>query len=69
MLDFAAGREMERGNLIQGGDKRLLLDGSAPIPDLKDHFIVGSAEYVIVSLGEINPAGTPVMYDLHLRGP
>ena len=66
LFDFGAGQTLERGTLIQGGDKRLLLDATATVSP-QDHFIIGSAEYVIVSIGEINPAGTVVLYDLHLR--
>ena len=55
-----------RGELVQVSDKQLLVDGSAAI-NLRDRFIVNSVEYIIVSLGEINPAGTRVMYDLHVR--
>jgi hypothetical protein len=66
LFDFGAGQTLERGTLIQGGDKRLLLDATATVSP-QDHFIVGSDEYIIVSLGEINPAGTVVLYDIHLR--
>jgi hypothetical protein len=66
VLDFGSGQTMTRGSLIQGGDKRLLLEATGSAPTLKDHFIIGGVEYVIVSIGEINPAGTPVLYDLHL---
>ena len=66
LLDFGAGQTLERGTLIQGGDKRLLLDPVTAISP-QDHFVVGGVEYVIVSIGEINPAGTRVLYDIHLR--
>lgn len=66
MFDFGAGQTLERGTLIQAGDKRLLVDATATISP-QDHFIVGGEEYVIVSLGEVNPAGTVVLYDLHVR--
>lgn len=66
LFDFGAGQTLERGTLIQGGDKRMLLDASATVAP-QDHFIIGGVEYVIVSIGEINPAGTVVLYDLHLR--
>lgn len=55
-----------RGQLVQVSDKRLLVDGSAEI-NLRDRLIVNSVEYIIVSLGEINPAGTRVLYDMHVR--
>lgn len=66
VLDFGSGQTMTRGSLIQGGDKRLLLEATGAAPTLKDHFIINGVEYVTVSIGEINPAGTPVLYDLHL---
>jgi hypothetical protein len=66
LMDFGAGQTTIRGTLIQGGDKRLLIDSAEP-PLLQDHFIIRGVEYTIVSMGEINPAGTAVMYDLHIR--
>lgn len=67
LLDFGAGKTLVNGGLIQVGDKRLLLESSAA-PSPQAHIIVGSVEYVIISVGEVNPAGTPVLFDLHLRG-
>lgn len=55
-----------RGQLVQVSDKRLLVDGAAAI-NLRDRLIVNSVEYIIVSLGEISPAGTRVLYDMHVR--
>ena len=66
IFDFGAGKTLERGSLIQIGDKRLLLDATAAISQ-QDHFTIGGIEYVVVSIGEINPAGVAVMYDIHLR--
>lgn len=66
ILDFGSGKTLERGTLIQIGDKRLLLDAEATVSQ-QDHFIIGGVEYAIVSIGEVNPAGTPVLYDIHLR--
>ena len=66
LLDFGAGKTVERGGLIQVGDKQLLLEAGAS-PQLEDHILVGTDEYAIVSIGELNPAGTVVLFDLHLR--
>lgn len=66
VFDFGAGQTFQRGNLIQGGDKRLLLD-SVQVPNMNDRFIALGTEYEIVSIGEVNPAGTSVMFDIHLR--
>jgi len=66
VLDFAAGQSLVRGTLVQSGDKRLLLDAVAAVA-MQDHFIVSGVEYVVVSIGEINPAGTPLLYDLHVK--
>lgn len=65
-FDFGSGKTFHNGNLIQADDKRLLLDADATISP-QDHFIIGGKEYVTVSVGEINPAGTVVLYDIHLR--
>lgn len=66
LFDFGAGQINGPGGLIQGGDKRLLLQAGT-VPALEDHVIVDSVDYVIKGVGEVNPAGTPVLYDLHLR--
>lgn len=60
------GQQYIRNTLVIAGDKQLLLDPTADV-DPKDHFIAGGAEYTIVSLAEVNPAGTRVLYDIHLR--
>lgn len=66
LLDFGPGQTQERGTLIQGGDKRLLLEPSASVSP-QDHFIVNGTEYVIVSIGEVKPAAIRVLYDIHLK--
>lgn len=66
-FDFKAGAQYERGQLIQVGDKRLLLDASATVA-LADRFVDGAGvEWSIVSLGSIAPAGVAVLYDIHVR--
>lgn len=55
-----------RGNLVEVSDKQLLLDAQAGVA-LEDLFTANSKEYQVVSIGELNPAGTSVMYDLHVR--
>lgn len=66
LFDFGPGQTQERGTLIQGGDKRLLLEPSVTV-SLQDHFVINGAEYVIVSIGEVKPAATRVLYDIHLK--
>lgn len=66
LLPFGTGQTTERGNLILAGDQRLLLEpGIVPKPE--DRIVVGSDIYEIVSFVELNPAGTSVYFDLHLR--
>jgi nanoRNase/pAp phosphatase (c-di-AMP/oligoRNAs hydrolase) len=66
VFDFADALQNMRGNLIQVYDKRLYLDpnGSAA---LTDRYTIGGTQYTVVSISETNPAGTVVLYDLHLR--
>lgn len=66
IFDYGAGVTLIGGTLIQSGDKRLLVDVTATV-SIQDHFIVGGIEYVIIGLGEVNPSGTKVLYDLHIR--
>lgn len=66
LLSIASGETTIRGTLVQGADKRLLLDASGSVA-LSDNFVIGGVVYSVVSIGETNPAGTPVLYDLHIR--
>lgn len=66
LFDFGPGQTLERGTLIQSGDKRLLLEPSTLVSP-QDHFVIGGIEYVIVSIGEVKPAATRVLYDIHLK--
>ena len=69
VLDFddkARKGDQNMQGLVQVGDKRLLLDpnGAALVTD---RYVIQSVEYATISVSELNPAGTVVLYDLHLR--
>lgn len=67
LFDFSSNAERYvRGNLVEVSDKKLLLDATTVV-SLEDLLTVNSKEYQVVSIGELNPAGTLVMYDLHVR--
>ena len=66
VLDFGAGTSMVGGNMVTAGDKRLLLEAAAA-PDMNDTFTANGKTYAPVSIGEVNPAGVAVLYDLHVR--
>ena len=66
VLDFGAGTSMIGGNMVTTGDKRLLLEAAAA-PDMNDKFTANGKTYAPVSIGEVNPAGTVCLYDLHVR--
>lgn len=63
---LSSGTQFVRGTLVEVGDKQLLVDAAAAI-NIEDKFTVGSITYQIISVGEVNPAGTVVLYDLHVR--
>lgn len=67
LLDFQGGQKEVRGNTINVDDKRLLLEPAAA-PTADDAFVIGGIYYAVVSRGEVAPGGTPVVYDLHVRG-
>lgn len=68
LFDFRQGQENGPGGLIQQGDKKMLMEPGV-VPTLEDLVILsdGTTTYVIKGIGETNPAGTPVLYTLHLR--
>jgi hypothetical protein len=68
LFDIEEGTKEIRGELVQATDKQMLLGGAAsPAPTNKDVVLVAGVQYGIISSSEINPAGTAVLYELHLR--
>lgn len=67
LLNYSGKGEIyANGNLVILGDKKLLLDGSGPA-EMTDSYVVGATEYSVVSIKELNPAGTVVMFEIHAR--
>jgi hypothetical protein len=61
-----SGGQYIRGSMVESGDKQLLLDTTYDV-ELSDIFTIGTQEYTVVSIAETNPAGMPVLYELHVR--
>lgn len=69
LLDFT-GIEFQNNSLIRQGDKKLKIgaQGLAWVPGLLDKVVVqGRTWSVVPPLKEVNPAGTPVLYELQVR--
>lgn len=69
LLDFT-GIEFQNNSLIKQGDKKLKIaaQGLAWVPGLLDKVIAQDRTWSIVPpLKEINPAGTPILYELQVR--
>jgi hypothetical protein len=69
LLDFT-GQEFQNNSLIKQGDKKLKIaaQGLEWAPDLLNKVIIQGRTWSIVPpLKEINPAGTPVLYELQVR--
>ncbi|RZA27798.1 MAG: hypothetical protein EOP02_09295 [Proteobacteria bacterium] len=69
LLDFT-GQEFQTNNLITAGDKKLKIAASglnAPPTLLSKAIIQGKTWSIIPPLKEINPAGTPLLYELQVR--
>lgn len=64
----SSGQGFEPETLIQAGDKQCLLspDGVTE-PQPGDFIVDGTALWTIINAKAVNPAGTPVLYDLLLR--
>lgn len=69
LLDFT-GQEFQNNSLIRQGDKKLKIaaNGLAWVPGLLDKVIAQGRTWSIVPpLKEVNPAGTPILYELQVR--
>ncbi|WP_053128968.1 hypothetical protein [Pseudomonas sp. MIACH] len=69
LLDFT-GQEFQNNSLIKQGDKKLKIaaQGLAWVPGLLDKVVAQDRTWSIVPpLKEVNPAGTPILYELQVR--
>lgn len=71
LQDYAlqqAGMSYAEGTVIQQGDKKILVaaQGLTP-PQLTTTVIADGENWTIVNIKEINPAGTPLVYELQGR--
>jgi hypothetical protein len=69
LLDFT-GQEFQSNSLIKQGDKKLKIaaQGLEWVPDLLNKVIAQGRTWSIVPpLKAINPAGTPILYELQVR--
>lgn len=66
IFEFGEGTSHERGTLILNGDKKALMEPGIE-PTVRDRLVVGGTIFKIVSVAELSPGGTPVMYELHIR--
>jgi len=69
LLDFT-GQEFQNNSLIKQGDKKLKIaaQGLAWVPGLLDKVVAQGRTWTIVPpLKEVNPAGTPILYELQVR--
>lgn len=71
LQDYAlqqAGMSYAEGTVIKQGDKKILVaaQGITP-PTLTTSVLADDATWTIVNIKEINPAGTPLVYELQGR--
>lgn len=71
LFDFdiqAAGQAFAGATLIQIGDKQCFLSpAGVPLPVTGDLVVDGSDVWQVKNVKAVSPAGTPVLYELHLR--
>jgi len=68
LLDFT-GQEFQNNTLIIQGDKKLKIAASGlewP-PKLLIKAVIQGKPWTVISFKEINPAGTPILYELQVR--
>ncbi|AMW83907.1 phage-related conserved hypothetical protein [Pseudomonas yamanorum] len=69
LLDFT-GQEFQHNSLIKQGDKKLKIaaQGMAWVPGLLDKVVAqGRIWSIVPPLKAVNPAGTPILYELQVR--
>ncbi len=66
VLDYKDGETEVQGELVLKGDKQLLLEPAAA-PTAQDAILIGGVLFQVLSVKEVNPAGTRVLRVLHLR--
>lgn len=72
LLDYTvqeAGIINAAGSLVQQGDKKILLaaKGLAWVPTMTTTVLAGGLTWTIINIKATNPAGTPLIYELHGR--
>ncbi|MGE8367003.1 hypothetical protein [Cupriavidus sp.] len=71
LFDFAlqsAGQAFSGSTLIEVGDKQCYLSPvGVPLPTAGDLLVDGTDVWQVKNVKAINPAGTPVLYELQLR--
>lgn len=66
LVDFPASQQNGPGGTILQGDKKCILQAGTP-PAVQHRLLEGDNDWGIIGFKEVNPAGTPVLYVLHLR--
>lgn len=62
------GRVTESGTLVQTDDKKIIVSvGTAPEPTAAAQIVDGATVYVVQTVKSLNPAGTPLLYELQGR--
>ena len=72
LLDYTtqeAGIINAAGSLVQQGDKKIMLaaKGLAWVPTMTTTILVDGLTWTIINIKSTNPAGTPLVYELHGR--
>jgi hypothetical protein len=72
LLDYTvqeAGIINAAGSLVQQGDKKILLaaKGLVWVPAMTTTLDAGGQVWIIVNIKSTNPAGTPLVYEIHGR--
>lgn len=66
LFSFKDGQTEFNAALIQANDRRMLVEAAAA-PTVDDLFLVAGVQYAVVAVKEVNPAGVPVLYSMHVR--
>lgn len=67
LLNYKFNETNTVGSLIQAKDRKVIMQATTVTPDVSDTFTISGVTYRIINVKTLNPAGTSVIHELHVR--
>lgn len=67
LLNYKFSEMNDTDSLIQDKDRKIIMQATTVTPDTSDTFTFNGTAYRIINVKTLNPAGTSVIHELHVR--